>query len=140
MKHTKEYDINFKKDLEFGLKWENKLKKILKDVKVEVKTDRKWSTTGNLAVEIESRNKPSGIKVTTAQYWSFILWEKDNDTPSIILISTDKLKIFVEFYLKKNGYIYGGDNKTSKLVLIPINKVFNHSYFVEKVNAKDIIS
>tara|TARA_Y200000002_G_scaffold86142_1_gene68621 strand:- start:26568 stop:26990 length:423 start_codon:yes stop_codon:yes gene_type:complete len=138
VKHTKEYDIDFKKDLEFGLKWENKLKKILTDVKVEVKTDRKWSVTGNLAVEIESRGKPSGIRVTTAHYWSFILWEKDVENPSIILIPTDKLKIFVEFYLKKNGYIFGGDNRTSKLVLLPINKVFNHSYFVEKINAKNL--
>ena len=37
---------------------------------IEVKTERDiWADTGNAAIEIKSRGKPSGISTTEAKWW-----------------------------------------------------------------------
>lgn len=130
MKHTKEYDIDFKKDLKFGLKWENELKKILSDKKIEVKTDKKWTKTGNIAVEIESRNKPSGLSTTKADYWAFILWQT-KQKPTIILIPIDRLQTITGYYQRKKKVVMGGDANTSKLVLIPLDVLNDYKTQIE---------
>ena len=37
----------------------------------EVKADRQAHTTGNIAIEFEYNNKPSGISVTRADYYAY---------------------------------------------------------------------
>jgi hypothetical protein len=41
--------------------------------RVEVKADKKWPQTGNLAIEYKSRGQPSGIVTTKATCWVFPL-------------------------------------------------------------------
>lgn len=130
VKHTKEYDIDFKKDLKFGLEWENELKKILGNKKLEVKTDKKWSKTGNIAVEIESRGKPSGLSTTKSDYWAFILWQKQ-EKPNIILIPIDRLQTITGYFQRKKKVVMGGDANTSKLVLIPLEVINDYETQIE---------
>ena len=80
MRHTntwsKEYDykIDFRKNLEEGKQGEDYSKSLLTGkYKVETKTDYKCYETGNVFVEFQSRGKDSGIRVSTAEVWSFVL-------------------------------------------------------------------
>ena len=71
---TVTFNDNFAYDLEFGRIREQRLSEILLNKKIEVKTERgKWVDTGNLAIEIECRGKPSGLAATEAEYWMHIL-------------------------------------------------------------------
>ena len=88
---------------------------ILTDKKIEVKTDYQATMTRNIFVEYESRNKSSGIVTTEASWFAYIL---SND--KIILISTQKLKNLCRQYLGTKRDILGGDNDTSKGILLPI--------------------
>jgi hypothetical protein len=63
---------------------------------IEVKTDFKWINTGNLYVETEcwymSTNswQPSGLSVTKAEYWAFVLAD------SVLMVPTKLLRLAVE--------------------------------------------
>lgn len=68
-------------DLDFrdGQVGENTVASLLNIETVEVKTDRKWQDTGNLFIEsscfYQASNswEPSGISVTRATHWAFVL-------------------------------------------------------------------
>ena len=107
----------FDLDLSFGQVGEQKLADILQNSKIEVKFDRLAQRTGNIAVEFESRGKKSGIAITEAQWWAFVI-ERDNSEPSIILVPTEKLRNICAAVYGKKGAVSGGDNNTSRLVLI----------------------
>jgi hypothetical protein len=114
MKHSG----SFTHDLSFGEESEDWVKELFGgNVKVEVKRDRLADATGNLYIEVYSRNKPSGISTTTASVWVFCL--KD----ITLIITTEKLKNIVKE--KYNGrLVKGGDHDSSRGVLIPIKELF----------------
>ena len=58
--------------------------------KVEVKTERDWWYR-NIAIEVESYGKPSGIAVTEADYWVHILANGDKDYCRLIF-DTDTIR------------------------------------------------
>ena len=60
----KDRKTNFDYDLVIGQKGEKLVDHIFKNATVEVKRDFWTGTTGNIAVEFESRGKPSGISKT----------------------------------------------------------------------------
>ena len=65
MKPTKKDRKKFDIDLEYGEIREDKIKDMLTNKKVEVKSERDmWMKTGNIAIEYECWNKPPGIKAT----------------------------------------------------------------------------
>lgn len=71
---------SFDLDFSYGRKGEQLVEELLTDgKKVEVKRDRKWHLTGNVYIEIEcffTKNNewaPSGLAVTEAEYWAFVL-------------------------------------------------------------------
>ena len=72
-------DSNWDLDYRAGLLGESKIADILHLDTVEVKTDRRWIETGNIYIETEcfyqSDNewKPSGIRVSQATPWGFVL-------------------------------------------------------------------
>ena len=91
---------NFKKDLEFSQRAEDYTVKRLREKyplskrilgynkecdiiiperneTLEVKADRKTKKTKNLFIEYESREFPSGIKTTTADWWFYYYDEND---------------------------------------------------------------
>jgi hypothetical protein len=72
-------DSNWDLDLRSGMEGESRLADLLHLDTVEVKTDRRWVDTGNLYIETEcyyqndSAWKPSGIRVSKATHWAFML-------------------------------------------------------------------
>ena len=117
MKNSK-FDI----DLKYGQEREDRIEKILKEGKLEVKTERDWwFKTGNIAIEIECNGKPSGIMVTKADYWVHILANGDKDYCRLIF-DTKTIKKLTKKYIGtlKNG----GDGWRSKFVLIPLSEIF----------------
>ena len=122
MKALSDWDI----DLKFGLLNEDKIKDIFEGGhKIEVKTERdKWHSTGNIAIEIEFRGKPSGLSVTKADYWMHILSLED-EMQMALLFSVPKLIELVKKAIRMPNarIVYGGDDGASKLVLIPISSV-----------------
>lgn len=101
-------------DLAFGQKYENEFQKIVEGT-VEVKTDRLWKKTSNVFIEIESRQKPSGLAVSTARYWVFFLEVPERKEQIFIGIPLHLLKKFVVGYPLKRG----GDNYTSIGHVVP---------------------
>lgn len=93
------------------------------DLKIEVKTDIRSKDTGNIAIEHESYGKPSGIKVTTADFWAFIYFKESKAPYSqngwfCGFWPIDDLKKMCE-----SAYsVRGGDDMASQLYLIPVSK------------------
>ncbi len=109
-----EYNSDFKYDLKLGQLGEQKLGELLDNSKIEVKTDFKLKETGNIAVEYESRGQLSGIATSEAEWFAFV---EGQDEDVMILIKKDKLKELCRKPICKK--VKGGDNNTSKMVLVP---------------------
>jgi predicted nuclease of predicted toxin-antitoxin system len=111
-------DKRFDLDLAYGQVFEQKVAEILGQSKIEVKTEKdKWKNTGNIVIEYESRNKPSGIVTTDADYWLHNLAMGDNIVLSLLLkVST--LRQYIATHNPRS--VRGGDDMTSKLYLIKL--------------------
>ena len=88
-------------DLDFatGLAGEKLVHDLLSgNMKVEVKRDMRWAETGNLYIETycwynnEQLYMPSGLSVTEADYWAFVLNE------SVFIVPTKRLQDAVISY------------------------------------------
>lgn len=88
---------SFDLDFGFGRKGEQLVNELLTGGRtVEVKRDRKWFKTNNLYIETEcyfqktSAWAASGLGVTEAAYWAFVLQE------STLIVPTDVLRYAVK--------------------------------------------
>src|ERR1044071_6850910 len=73
-------DSRFDINLAEGKVAESELHKLIENGTIELKRDFKASETGNVCVEYMSRSKPSGISVSLADWWAFMLsGDKYND-------------------------------------------------------------
>lgn len=88
---------SFDLDFGYGRKGEQLVEELLTEGKrIEVKRDRKWWSTNNIYIEVECFFRksmswePSGINVTEAEYWAFVL-EK-----SVIMVPTDHVRYAVQ--------------------------------------------
>ena len=88
-------------DIDFatGLAGEQLVQELLTGgYKVEVKRDMRWAETGNLYIETwcwynnENKYLPSGLSVSEADYWAFVLGT------TVVLLETNKLKRIVDAY------------------------------------------
>lgn len=113
-----EYNNDFKHDLKIGQLGEKKLARLLNDKRVEVKTDFVAENTGNVFIEYESRNNPSGIATSDAEWYAFVL-----GTNNIIMIETEALKTKARKYIKTSRDVVGGDNNTSRGILLPLKEL-----------------
>ena len=84
---------SFDLDFRYGYAGEQLVEELLTNGKtVEVKRDRKWHETGNLYIEVEcwynstQSWQASGIAVTEADYWAFVLEESVLMIPTINVI------------------------------------------------------
>jgi|TARA_R100000234_G_scaffold117760_1_gene96810 hypothetical protein len=119
-KDRKKFDI----DLKYGTIREEKIAEMLTNKKIEVKSERDmWMKTGNICIEYESWNKPSGIKATESDYWFHNLCIGDNEYCTLVF-KTDVLRTIVNNldYFKT---VSGGDNKASKMYLVNLQKLFS---------------
>jgi hypothetical protein len=113
---------NFEHDLKIGLEYEGMFANILRGKTVEIKTDLIAHKTGNVAIEFEYRNKPSGISKTNADYYAFIFPNAQVGT-MITLIETNELKAFArKYYADKKNIKCVGDDKAAKVILIPLQR------------------
>ena len=112
-------DNKFDIDLSKAQIREKELRDILGKAKVEVKTDSIWKGSKNLAVEFRCRGKPSGISVSEAEYYAFIL-DANTYTEGIIIIPIEKLLYLARKFFRLGKVKNGGDDNASEMVLIPI--------------------
>ena len=117
-----DYNSDFKYDLEIGQEGERIFGDLFKNKKVEVKRDFWTGRTGNIAIEFESRKKPSGILTTQADYWVFIFAGEYQDKVMLV-IETERLKEVAREFAKRGSIKEMGDNNTSQAVLIPIKEL-----------------
>jgi len=115
---------NFDIDLNFGQIYEEKIKELFEgEGSIEVKTERDiWADTGNIAIEIRSRGKPSGLSITEAKWWIQV-FTVDKDVKFMLMFRVDKLRKAVKYlYINELApKINGGDDNTSELILVPIS-------------------
>lgn len=85
-------DSNWDLDLRAGETGESRVADLLSLDTVEVKTDRRWYETGNIYIETEcfyqaSQSwEPSGIRVSKATHWAFVLED------SVLIVPLHRLK------------------------------------------------
>ena len=113
---------NFDIDLCTGLNGEVQALDILQGSKIEVKTDFKAHKTGNIAIEIESFGKPSGLQTSEAEWWLFNIRIHKSE-PMLLIISRHRLKEIASRYILQGKTCMGGDKMASKLVIVPISEI-----------------
>jgi hypothetical protein len=116
------FDVALQKEFEHEENLANLLKELSKDLggdnrRFELKHDYQTHKTGNVYIEFESRQKPSGISTSQSDWYVFLL------EPILIFIPTKALKEIAHNYPVK----LGGDDLTSKGYLIPIIDLIKHS-------------
>ena len=117
---------NFDIDLDFGLVYEDKVRKIFQGKGgIEVKTERDmWKRTGNIAIEVCFKGKPSGLSSTNADWWVHILSDNGEiDTAFMFEVHKLRKKIRRLVSRKEARIVMGGDNNDSQIVLVPISKL-----------------
>jgi hypothetical protein len=84
---------SFDLDFRYGYAGEQLVEELLTNGKtVEVKRDRRWHETGNLYIEVQcwynstQSWQASGIAVTEADYWAFVLEENVLMIPTVNVI------------------------------------------------------
>ena len=120
-----DYCNDFSHDLKFGQVGEKIIGELFSNKKIEVKRDKWICKSGNLAIEYESRGKPSGLAKSEADYWCFIV-SGDMEDKIILFVEAEKLKEIARKYYEQGKIKNMGDNNTSKAVLIPFKELLNH--------------
>ena len=107
-----EYCSDFRYDLEVGQMAEAGLADTFENKKIEVKRDLKAKETGNIFIEYESRGKPSGLASTQSDFYCFVVEDLH------IMLPTSQLKDIARSYIGTGRDVRGGDNNTSKGILL----------------------
>jgi len=101
--------------LKYGDVRADALAKVLLSATVEIKADVKQEKTGYLFIEYRQRGKPSGIAVTTADFWAFEFladrW--------LVIPTVDLKAIAKRIYKARGNRVRGGDNDNEG-VLVPL--------------------
>lgn len=127
--YCKEYDLHVKEDMLFGRIGEEFTRDLFEgNTKMEIKTERDiWKRTGNIAIEIRCKGRPSGISTTESSVWLQLLSYKGVIEGGFIL-KVDLLKDKIK-KLQKSGnlkMVMGGDFNESQMVLLPIKDLFKN--------------
>ena len=118
------YNSDFRYDLEIGKEGERIVHEIFANKKLEVKRDSWVGRSGNIAIEFKSRNKPSGIVTTEADYWVFV-FSREYEDKVILIVEIKRLKEVARKYAIKGSIKEMGDDNTSMAILIPIKEISN---------------
>lgn len=122
-KKFSDYDIkkNFSRDIKRGNEQQQLVMDVFEGESFEIKSDFMAHRTGNIAIEIECRGKDSGIRTTKSDHWVYKIIKPD----IIIILNTAKLRKFVDENMSNYKVIMGGDDRSSKMMLIPIKEILN---------------
>ena len=100
----------------------------------EVKSDKQINIYGNICIEYNCRNKPSGISISTARYWA--IFEPKDTLYTLYIIPSKIIKKYIE-NKKYHRDCKGGDDHASKLYLfkkelfkdyIVYSNIYNNEY------------
>ena len=126
--YCKEYDLHVEKDMLFGKLGEKFTEELFEgNHKIEIKTERDiWKRTGNIAIEIRCKGKPSGISTTESSVWMHLLAYNGVIEGGFIL-KVDLLKAKIKKLQESGGLkmVMGGDFNKSQMVLLPIKELFD---------------
>tara|TARA_Y100000004_G_scaffold127628_1_gene143656 strand:- start:1744 stop:2232 length:489 start_codon:yes stop_codon:yes gene_type:complete len=119
---------NFDIDLDFGQIWERRICNIFENNgSLEVKADRMWWNSGNLAFEYKCNGKPSGIAASKAIWWVSVLTCQDDpeNTEMILIWKTEKLRDKLRQLIKEKRAELktGGDGNKAQLVITSIDEL-----------------
>jgi len=89
------------------------------ETKVEVKTDKEWQRTGNVAIEYRFKGEPSGISTTESTIYVYVL----DGINSFWYCNTKQLRTFLKNTVCKR--VKGGDNNMSDLILLTLSQFFS---------------
>ena len=93
---------------------------------IEVKRDVMSAKTGNLAIEtFKKSGAPSGIMVSTANYW--VIYSGDE----IFFLDKEKLKNYATDANNNFRVVFGGDSWATQMVLLPISKLKEQDFFAK---------
>lgn len=98
------------------------------DQTIECKKDLKSKHTGNIAIEFECYNKPSGIAVSTADFWAIQFYHDGKWKYGFV--ATEVLRKECEGLRK----ISGGDDMSSQMYLMPVTRFLEirHAFIVQR--------
>jgi hypothetical protein len=103
--------------------------------KHEVKRDFKASETGRIAIEVQCRNKPSGLATTKSPFWVYWLSGSEYVDEVAIIMTTNRLMKI----LKAFGYAtYGGDDNASLLYLVDVKHVLATNSQIEAKKSNSV--
>ena len=103
----------------------------LKSKALELKEEKELSRQLSIDHEVESYGMPSGIKTTKAKYWVQCLC-KGADTYASIILKVSTLKRLCKKYKDNTKMV--GDNKASKVILIPLKEILIYDEKVAEDN------
>jgi hypothetical protein len=109
-------------DLEYGESREHAIREILCariGGRVEVKSDAKAATTGNVFLEIKQHGRMSGLATTTADWWAIEIGD------TWLIVPTKRLKAAAILAKSKWGTKQGGDFDNYTGVLVPVTWLVN---------------
>lgn len=96
----------------------------INNIQVEVKNDIMAQRTGNLALEFECSNKPSGISTSTSPIWIYIIGKE-------LLIFPLKVLKFLFNQKSYSRIVSGGDKKRAKLALFKLSDLKEHATIIK---------
>lgn len=117
---------DFDIDLSFGQIYEKKIEEIFRSKgRIEVKTERDvWKKTGNIAIEISYKGRPSGIASTDADWWFHLLSYKGEIQMALVYPVTKLKGIVIEKIVGGTANVkMGGDDNESEIILLPIREL-----------------
>ena len=91
--------------------------------KWEIKSDFDTIRTGNICIEVESNNVPSGLCTTEADWWTHAI-----QTPKHTIYLTMPIAHVNKLAIKHEHmghWVYGGQKKLAKLILVPWQDVLD---------------
>lgn len=114
-----DYCNDFSHDLQLGNEGERLIELLFApETKLEVKTDLKAYMTGNIFIEYESRGLKSGLAKSEADFWVFIVSPDHR-----YFIKSERLKLICRKYINTGRDVLGGDDNTSKGILLPLHEL-----------------
>ena len=126
--YCKGHDLKVEEDMLYGKIGEEFTQQLFEgNTKVEVKTERDiWQTTGNIAIEMRCKGKPSGISTTESSVWIHLLSKKGVIKGGFVF-KVDQLRGKIK-NLHNEGklkIVMGGDDNASQMALLPIKELWD---------------
>jgi len=140
---------NFDLELDFGEMWESTVCRMLEgEGSVEVKADKMWAKTGNLAFEYGRYDMSiddiirTGFMATNAHWWCNVLVSPVDTSKSlgIRIWEVHRLKYMIKHLLSQGRawtHTMSGDGGRTSLVLVPLdclqeNRLFDYELSLEQ--------